>query len=117
MDLQGGFDTLPSKYAHIALLLSNVNHQTRPSSYTDNIIGCDQAAKIVMDDISSTTLVSIFINSATTGYMCSLECDFILKDNGYVPTISLVPILLHSAISLIPPCPHWLFIRTVSVRS
>ena len=71
------FDTLSSKYAHIALLLSNVNHQTRPSAYTESIIGCGQAAKIVMDDSSSTTLVSILIHSAITGYMCLLECNFV----------------------------------------
>ena len=59
---------------------------------------------MVIDDSSSATLVPILTNSIITGYISSLEYNFISKDNRYVPIISLVPILLHSAIPLIPTC-------------
>ena len=99
------FDTMSSQYTHIVLLLSNVDHQSRPSAYTDIIIGCDQAVKIVINDSSRATLLPILTNSTIKGYIGSLECNFILKDNSYVPTISSARILLHSAIPLILPFP------------
>ena len=72
-------DTLSSQYAHIALLLSNVDHQKRTPAYTNSIIGCDQAANIVIDDSNSANLVPILTNSAITRYIGSLKCDFISK--------------------------------------
>ena len=96
------FDKLSVKYAHIGLLLSNMDYKALTSAYTGSIVGCSAVSNIKPDTNREGLVISILTISTITSYIEYFI--FTPAANITLPLtkLSSVSIILHSAV----PMPH-----------